>query len=116
MLDARAGSPDGGDCATTLKVVASLGASGIPFGGGRGNNRKRVAGRSQVLVVEDVHEATCVLQDNGHSVTRITYAELMSLGGDAILSRLSAGEFYMFWCQTPVDWFVRPGDKRPNSL
>ena len=57
--------------------------------------------KSQVLVIEDVHEAASVLMDNGHTVTRITHAEITSLGGDAILSRLIAGEFYMLWCQTP---------------
>ena len=65
-------------------------------------NNKTTQPKPHVLLIEDVHEAAGVLADAGHTVTRITYTELMTLGGDAILRRLLDGEFYMLWCQTPT--------------
>ena len=32
------------------------------------------------------------------------------------MGRLITGDFYMMWCQTPVDWFVRPREKRTAAL
>ena len=68
------------------------------------------------MVVEDVREATGVLTDNGYDVTRLTYAEVMSTGGDEIVGRLITGEFGLLWCQTRAVWFVRPPNKRAGVL
>ena len=70
----------------------------------------------RVLVLEDVHETTDVLMENGYAVTRITYAELMSSNGDDILGRLITGEFSIVWCQTPIDWYVKPRERRTDVL
>ena len=51
------------------------------------NTTPNTKSKPQVLVIEDVHEATSVLMDNGHPVTRVTHAEITFLGGDVILGR-----------------------------
>ena len=72
--------------------------------------------RNHVLVLEDVQEATDIFMENGYTVTRITYAELMSSNGEHILARLIQGDFSMLWCQTPVDWYVKPRERRTDAL
>ena len=70
----------------------------------------------KAFIIEDVREADVLLRDRGYTTTRVTYGELMSTGGEESLGRLLKGNFEVLWISTPTDWFVRPREKRTQSL
>ena len=68
------------------------------------------------MVLEDVREASGILSENGYAVTRLTHAELLSASGDITLGKLLNGEFSMLWIMTPIDWSVKPRERRTSTL
>ena len=70
----------------------------------------------QALVIEDIREASAILKEHGYQCIRITYGELMSCPGEEYLRKLLSGQYQMLWISTPVDWYVKPRERRTQPL
>ena len=67
-------------------------------------------------MIEDIQEASAILKEYGYQCIRITYGELMSCPGEEYLRRLLSGQYQMLWISTPVDWYVKPRERRTQPL